>query len=399
MFSAKLEKEQVLSIKGKVKNLDKSLHKYVTNLNQKLIRYRKECEDYEHQRFETEDMPYDIEDDLRAIIYRTERIFKEHKDWPYMDELLQFFFDAYDYVKKTELYSDKYITYYEKKGSNLIVNLYCIDPSDNIRQALMEMKGVVYFSATLLPMNYYMDLLGGRKDNYGMLLPSPFEPKKLGLIVDKTISTKYMNREASIQPIAEHIMTIAKEKPGNYLVFFPSYKYMEDVLDYVTYTLNINDSFDVLYQQRGLSEEDKEAFVQAFSKERERSLVAFSVLGGMFSEGIDLVGDRLIGTIIVGVGLPMICYENDLIRHHFDRTTYNGFDYAYVYPGMNKVLQAAGRVIRTTSDKGVVVLIDERFNQAHYKRLYPAEWSHYHVVNNKEALYNTLEDFWGDEDV
>ncbi len=313
--------------------------------------------------------------------------------------LLQFFFDAYDYVKKTELYSDKYITYYEKKGSNLIVNLYCIDPSDNLRQALMEMKGVVYFSATLLPMNYYMDLLGGRKDNYGMLLPSPFEQKKLGLIVDKTISTKYINRESSIQPIAEHIMTIAKEKPGNYLVFFPSYKYMEDVLDYVTYTLNINDSFDVLYQERGLSEEDKEAFIQAFSKERERSLVAFSVLGGMFSEGIDLVGDRLIGTIIVGVGLPMICYENDLIRHHFDRTTYNGFDYAYVYPGMNKVLQAAGRVIRTTSDKGVVVLIDERFNQSHYKRLYPKEWSHYHVVNNKQALYNTLEDFWSDEDV
>lgn len=315
-----------------------------------------------------------------------------------MDALLQFFFDAYDYVKKTELYSDKYITYYEKKGSNLIVNLYCIDPSDNLRLALFEMKGVVYFSATLLPMAYYMDLLGGRKDNYGMLLPSPFEQKKLGLIIDQSISTKYIHREGSIQPIAEHIMTIAKEKPGNYLVFFPSYKYMEDVLDYVTYTLDINASFDVLFQQRGLSEEDKEAFIQAFSQERERSLVAFSVLGGMFSEGIDLVGDRLIGTIIVGVGLPMICYENDLIRQHFDLTTRNGFDYAYVYPGMNKVLQAAGRVIRTTNDKGVVVLIDQRFNQQHYKRLYPAEWSHYQVVNNKDALYNTLEDFWSDQD-
>lgn len=261
------------------------------------------------------------------------------------------------------------------------------------------MNGVIFFSATLLPMNYYMDLLGGKKENYGMLLPSPFEQKKLGLIVDRSISTKYVNREASIEPIGEHIMTIAKEKPGNYLVFFPSYKYMENVLDYVTYTLNINDSFDVLYQERGLSEEAKEAFIDAFSHERERSLVAFSVMGGMFAEGIDLVGERLIGTIIVGVGLPMICYENDLIRQHFDQTTHNGFDYAYIYPGMNKVLQAAGRVIRTTEDKGVVVLIDERFNQRHYQRLYPSEWSHYQVVNNKNGLYNALEDFWSDEDV
>ncbi len=399
MYSAKLEKEQVLSLKRKVKNLDSYLHKYVTSLNQTMIRYRKECESYEKHRFETDDMPYDIEDDLRAIIYRTEKIFKEHQDWPYMDELLEFFFLAYDYVKKTEYYSEKYITYYEKKGNNLIVNLYCIDPSDNIRQAVYDMKGVVFFSATLLPMSYYMDLLGGKKENYGMLLPSPFKQEKLGLIVDRSISTKYINREDSIQPIAEHIMTIAEEKPGNYLVFFPSYKYMEDVLDYITYTLHIEEHFDLLYQQRGLSEEAKEAFVESFSQKRSRSLVAFSVLGGMFSEGIDLVGERLIGTIIVGVGLPMICYENDLIREHFNRFAHNGFDYAYVYPGMNKVLQAAGRVIRTMEDKGVVVLLDERFSQPHYKRLYPDEWSHHQVVYKKDELYNALEEFWSEDDV
>ncbi len=399
MFSAKLEKEQVLSLKRRVKNLDKRLHKYVSALNQKLIGYRKECESYEQQRFETEDMPYDIEDELRAIIYRTERIFKQHQEWQYMDELLDFFFTAYDYIKKTELYSDKYITYYEKKGTNLIVNLYCIDPSDNIRDAIMEMRGVVFFSATLLPMNYYMDLLGGRKENFGMLLPSPFDSDRLGLIIDRSISTKYIHREASIEPIAEHIMTIAKEKPGNYLVFFPSYKYMEDILNHLTYVSRINDTFDVIYQERGLSEEDKEAFIHEFGKERNRSLVAFSVMGGMFSEGIDLVGEKLIGTIIVGVGLPMICYENDLIRNHFDISTHNGFDYAYVYPGLNKVLQAAGRVIRTTSDKGVVVLLDERFNHSKYRQLYPLEWSHRKVVNNKEALYNALEEFWSEEDV
>jgi DNA excision repair protein ERCC-2 len=399
MYSATIEKEQVLELKRLVKDLDSRLYKYIASLNQKMIRYRKECESYEKLRFETDDMPYDIEDDLRAIIYRTEKIFKVHKDWVHMDILLEFFFKAYDYVKKTELYSDKYITYYEKKGSNLIVNLYCIDPSDNIRQSVFDMKGVVYFSATLLPMSYYMDLLGGREDNYGMLLPSPFEQKRLGLVVDRSISTKYQNREMSIQPIAEHIMTIAEEKMGNYLIFFPSYKYMEDVLNYLTYTLHMEESFDVLYQERGLTEEAKEAFINAFEAPRDRSLLAFSVLGGMFSEGIDLVGNRLIGVIIVGVGLPMICYENDLIREHFDRFKHNGFDYAYVYPGMNKVLQAAGRVIRTTLDKGVVVLLDERFNHQQYKRLFPSEWSHYQTVYKKNDLYEALEEFWSDDDV
>lgn len=398
MYSAQLEKEQVLSLKRKVKEIDSRLYKHMTALNQKMVAYRKECDSYEHYRFETEDMPYNIEDDLRAIIYRTEKIFKKHKDWKHMEALLEFFFVAYDYVKKTEYYSEKYITYYEKKGSNLIINLYCIDPSDNIRQAIFDMNGVVFFSATLLPMSYYMDLLGGREDNYGMLLPSPFKQENLGLIIDRSISTKYSNREASIKPIAEHIMTIAAEKKGNYLVFFPSYKYMEDVLNYLDYKLNIKERFDLLYQERGLTEVEKEDFIKAFDEKRSRSLVAFSVLGGMFSEGIDLVGHKLIGAIIVGVGLPMICYENDLIREHFDEHEHSGFDYAYVFPGMNKVLQAAGRVIRTIKDKGVVVLLDERFTQPYYKRLFPKEWSHYKVVYKKEDLYETLEYFWSDSD-
>lgn len=398
MYSATLEKAQVLSLKGKVKDLDKQLYKYISALNQKMIRYRKECDSYEECRFETEDMPFDLEDDLRAIIYRTEKIFKENQDFEHMNELLDFFFAAYDYVRKTEFYSEKYITTYEKDGTNLIVRLYCIDPSDNIRAALEGMHGVVFFSATLIPMSYYMDLLGGIKDNYGMLLESPFKQEQMGLIVDASVSTKYANRESSIGPIAEHIITIATEKVGNYFVFFPSYKYMEDVLDHVVFEIGVNHRFDVLYQQRGIKEEDKESFIAAFSEPRERSLVAFSVLGGMFSEGIDLVGNKLIGTIIVGVALPMICYENDLIREHFDKTLHQGFDYAYVYPGMNKVLQAAGRVIRTVNDKGVVVLLDERFDQNHYRRLLPSEWSHRQVVRNKEDLYEAIEMFWHESD-
>ncbi|PKM55565.1 MAG: ATP-dependent helicase [Firmicutes bacterium HGW-Firmicutes-3] len=396
MYSVVLEKDQILDLRRKVKDLDTRLYKYMTRLNQKMLHYRKACENYEHLRFETKDMPYDIEDDLRAIIYRTEKIFKEHQNWQYMEMLLDFFFTAYDYVKKTELYSEKYITSFEKKGNNLRIHLYCMDPSDNIRMATNEMKGVVYFSATLLPMSYYMDLLGGNKENYGMMLSSPFDSEKLGLVIDRSISTKYQNRESSIGPIGEHIMTIAREKKGNYLVFFPSYKYMEDVLNDLVFSRKVEEEFDLLYQERGLTEAAKEAFIQSFEKPRERSLIAFSVLGGMFSEGIDLVGNRLIGVLIVGVGLPMICYENDLIKEHFGQ---KGFDYAYVYPGMNKVLQAAGRVIRTVHDMGVVVLLDERFAGHQYRALFPLEWSHYKTVVRKEDLYAVLDLFWNGENM
>ncbi len=394
MYSASLEKDQVMLAKKIAKVMDAKLYKYLSSLNKKMNYYRKECESYERFRFESEEMPYEIEDDLRAILFRIEKIFKEHKDSGDMPELLDFFFTVYDYVKKTEFYSEKYVTYYEKRGNNLIINLYCLDPSDNIRLCLQDLRGVVFFSATLLPMNYYMDLLGGTKENYGIILPSPFDPKKLGLIVDGTISTKYLNRESSIFPIGERIRTITLEKKGNYLIFFPSYKYMDDVLNHLTMEYSFDQEVDILYQKKGMSELEKEEYMKEFSSCREKSLVAFSVMGGMFSEGIDLVGDRLIGTIIVGVGLPMVCYENDLIRNHFDKTLGRGFDYAYVYPGMNKVLQSAGRVIRTVDDKGVVVLLDERFMSAQYNRLFPKEWEHHKVVYRNDDLYQFLETFW-----
>lgn len=393
MYSGILEKQKVLSIKKKVESIDKTLCKYLNKLNKLLLEYRKKCEECTGGHYHEDDMPYECEDVLRGIIYRIEKIFVVYKNWEHIDELLEFYFDSYDFVKKAEFYSDKYITYYEKIGNNLRVKMFCIDPSDNIHASISGMHGVVYFSATLEPMNYYVKLLGGDDKSLGLTLPSPFERSNLCLIVEKNISTKYINRQNSISPIVESINKISQYKKGNYMVFFPSYKYMEDV--YMAFKEQVLDeSIDVIIQERGLSEVEKESFINQFHSSRDNTLVAFVVLGGMFGEGIDLTGDKLSGAIIIGVGLPQICYERNLIKNHFNTKARNGYEYAYVYPGMNKVMQSAGRVIRTINDRGVVVLVDERFNNRVYKNLFPQEWDNPIVVHAINELGQGIKNFW-----
>jgi DNA excision repair protein ERCC-2 len=177
---------------------------------------------------------------------------------------------------------------------------------------------------------------------------------------------------------------------GNYLVYFPSYQYLNAVL--VEFQV-CHPAVPVLVQRPGMSESERDAFLAAFSMEHGETLVGFAVLGGVFGEGIDLVGERLIGAVIVGVGLPQLCVERDLIRDYFQRQNTAGFDYAYTFPGMNRVLQAVGRVIRSETDHGVVLLIDTRFNEPRYRRLFPAWWR-FVRVRHGSALVQAVGDFW-----
>lgn len=395
MYSATIEKNRVLDLYKKVKAIDSTLYRYLKELNKLLIETRRKCEQHTDNRCENVDKPLELEKILRGIVHRIEKIFVINKNWEYVDELLDFYFEAYDFLKKAELYNEKYITYYEKQRQNILVKLFCIDPSTNIKEAIKNMQGVVFFSATLLPMEYYIKLLGGNEKSYGLILPSPFDPKNLKLLIEKNISTKYNNRLMSIKPIVKTIKDVVNCKRGNYIVFFPSYKYMEDVYEEYLYEAD-NIEEDIIIQNKGLSEIEKESFINEFYKDRKKSLLAFAVLGGMFSEGIDLSGDKLSGAIIVGVGLPQICYERDIIKKYFDVNLRRGFEFSYVYPGMNKVMQAAGRVIRTVTDKGIVVLIDERFNQKYYNRLFPIEWSHAYVIKLSDNINNLLEEFWSE---
>ncbi len=400
MFSAEIDKDSVLKLKKLVKKLDQRLYSYFDKLNKVFIDIRKEMKKIDGYEQKTKEAPLELETYIRGIVYRTEKIFKIHKNWEYMDVLLEFYFVAYDFIKKYEIYDDNYVTYYHLIANNLLIKLFCVDPRPNIREELVEKQGVVYFSATLLPMNYYKHLLGGNESSYGMNLSSPFEQKKLNLLIDSSISTKYVDREESISEIASRIQMFVTMKQGNYLVFFSSYKYMQMGIDAFHKLENNEDNgnfgkIEIMIQERNLSEEEREDFVKAFSHEDpNKSLVAFAVLGGMFSEGIDLVGEKLSGAVIVGVGLPLICFEQNIIKEFFQEQLGEGFDYAYTFPGMNKVIQAAGRVIRTSVDIGSVLLIDRRFATRRYRQIFPSEWFHSKLIRSNIELSNELEHFW-----
>lgn len=394
MYSAELLKSQVMELKKLTKTLDQRLYSYFDLLNKSFIDLRKDMKERDVLFEAKKDAPLLLETYLRGVIYRTEKIFKLHKQWEHMDTLLDFYFMAYDFIKKYEMYGPNYTTYYERDATDLKIKLFCVDPRPNLVNIVDERQGVVYFSATLTPMEYYRHLLGGAKESFGLNLPSPFEAEKLKLCIDGSISTKYADRDRSISELMRRIHSFVSAKRGNYLIYFPSYAYMDKGLE--VYSNNYHqDNIEILIQQRSFREEEKEAFVEAFSHEDpNKTLVAFAVLGGMFGEGIDLVGEKLSGAVIVGVGLPQINNEQDLIKDYFEELMGTGFDFAYVYPGMNKVLQAAGRVIRTTNDVGAVLLVDRRFYTRQYESLFPDEWYHRNMIRSCEELEAHLDRFW-----
>jgi len=285
------------------------------------------------------------------------------------------------YMMISELYDEHYTTLIEMRGSDVTMTLFCLDPSKVIAEGLSRGISSIIFSATLTPLNYYREILGGNAEDAVISLPSPFDPKRQLIAVHRGISTKYVDRENSYAPIAETIYTAICNKKGNYLVFFPSYDYMNRV--YTLFSENYP-NVKTLLQQSSMTEEERADFLEQFDENNTETLVGFTVLGGIFSEGIDLKGDRLIGSIIVSVGIPMINMRQDQIRDYFNRKNNQGYDYAYVYPGMNKVLQAAGRVIRTETDSGIVLLIDSRFSTEKYLKMFPTHWTNLRIISNPQ---------------
>jgi DNA excision repair protein ERCC-2 len=259
-----------------------------------------------------------------------------------------------------------------------------------LRNALARGNAAIFFSATLTPMDYYRTLLGGEPEDPVLQLPSPFPPDNLAVLIQDRIQTHFKGRAESLGDVVEAIGTLVEGRRGNYLVYFPSYQYLNDTLQ--AFQIR-HPPVPVLVQRPGMSEPERDAFLASFSIEHGETLVGFAVLGGIFGEGIDLVGERLIGAVIVGVGLPQLCVERNLIRDYFQQQNAAGFEYAYTFPGMNRVLQAIGRVIRSENDHGVVLLIDARFNETRYRRLFPAWWK-YLRVRHTEGLRDAVGDFW-----
>jgi Rad3-related DNA helicase len=286
-------------------------------------------------------------------------------------QLLEVYFAAHNYLRIGKLYDDCYVSYAEISRNEVRVKLFCLHPARLLRQMGKGYRSHVYFSATLSPLGYYMEVLGADAEDYTVSLPSPFDSGQWEVTI-QPISTRFADRERTLAPLVNVLQRKVAERPGNYFFFFPSYEYMNAV--YETF-VGANQEIRTLLQTPGMAEEEREAYLAAFTAEREGTFVGFAVMGGIFSESIDLVGDRLRGVAVVGVGMPQIGLERNLIREYYNEEGRNGFDYAYVYPGMNKVLQAGGRLIRSEQDRGVLVLIDDRYLQPQYLRLLPEEWT------------------------
>lgn len=425
MYSATLRKEDFLAMKKVVKDFSTDIERKLEKCNKLLLEKKKNCENY---RIEEEIAPF--VNSLNRLKASMDKYLEEHEESPIRKELLDFYFQVSHFLEMYELMDENYVVYTQMESDgSFIIKEFCVNPAKNLAACMARARSTVLFSATFLPIQYYKKLLGGTEEDYEVYAHSIFDPGRRGLFIGSDVTSKYTRRsEMEYYNIASYIHAIIRERTGNYLVFCPSHAFLEQV--YTAYTEHFQDENKVecILQEDFMREEEREAFLQKFRAgkneslsptderqmqqekhqlaleeiiqfpveyEEEKSLVGFCVMGGIFSEGIDLKKDSLIGAIIVGTGLPQVCNEREILKKHFDAQGENGFDYAYRYPGMNKVLQAAGRVIRTEEDLGVVALLDERFLQGSYQKMFPREWEHFEVVTTSQ-IGKRVERFWNE---
>ena len=373
MYSAELCKEDFLSVKKLVKGEAPRFAKRLEACNKILLAMKKECENYK-----VLDNISHFGIQLMNVLSETDRYLEECVDKEVRETVLDFYFQVRSFLNIYDGLDENYVIYTEyQENGRFVLKLFCVNPAANLQKCLDKGNSAVFFSATLLPIQYYKRLLSTEKDNYAVYIDSSFDTKKRLLMNGVDVSTRYTIRSREMyQRYATYIFRVVKAKMGNYLIFFPSYRFMEDVYQEFTQLLaSDEEEMELVIQQKNMDEEERENFLRAFEMGREKSLIGFGVLGGIFSEGIDLTNEKLIGTLIIGTGLPQVCNEREILKSYFDQKGLYGFDYAYRYPGMNKVLQAAGRVIRTEDDRGVILLLDERFQKEKGKEIFPKEWA------------------------
>ena len=406
MYSALLCKEAFLELKKTVKAYDERIAKNLDKCNREMLALKRECEGCQ--------VVAQTDVLVRALIRlgtSIEDYLEDHEDSPVRADLLSFYFEVSHFLEMYELADENYVTYSElREDGSFIVKLFCVNPAGNLINCMRRGRSTILFSATLLPIGYYKTLLGAEEGDYEVYARSVFRPDKLGLFIGSDVTSRYTRRgDAEYYRIASYIHNMIEKRQGNYMVFFPSHSFLQRVFEVYRDYFNADGTVECILQESHMNEEAREAFLNRFrgnedcdlqslirmdiEVEEERSLLGFCVMGGIFSEGIDLKNDSLIGAVIVGTGLPQVCNERELLKKYFDARGENGFDYAYRYPGMNKVLQAAGRVIRTVDDFGVVALLDERFLSPAYQRLFPREWQD-RVAVTVDQIGRKIERFW-----
>lgn len=394
MYSAQLIKEDFMELKKVAAKYGSRLPKYLGSCNRELLAMKKELGDADYKVLSSLGS---LHTRLLSLHSAMELFLEENKSIPDRKQILEFYFKLTTFLNIAELVDENYVIYDElQPDGSFMVRLYCVKPAANIRQCLDRGVATVFFSATILPVRYYMEMLSDCEEDRAIYIPSPFDAANRRIFVANDVTTKYTRRgDEQYRRIYEYIRLAVSAESGNYMAFFPSYRMLEQVMACIDDN-PLPENVRVIFQQQGMREADREDFLREF--DGGAPVLAFCIMGGIFSEGIDLVGDRLIGAIVVGPGLPQVCTERRLMMDYFDstangRSSEDGFRYAYQYPGINKVFQAAGRVIRTESDRGVILLLDERFAQGRYTELFPVEWNDY-VICNIDSIGAKLDEFW-----
>lgn len=388
MYSASICREDAVRVRKVMKERAPRLYRSLGKLDKQLKELQVDCGNY---------LVLPGTGSITMTILKVQGEFdaflEAHKDVELEDEVRKFYFDIRNFLNIAELIDENYVVYAENGEDGLFrLKLFCVNPAVNLGEYLKKGRSAVFFSATLLPMSYYRKLLSNRQDDYGIYVESPFSQKNRCILNAGDVSSLYSRRGyEEYHKIAEYIARTVWQRQGNYMVFFPSYKMLEEVYAVYEEEFSVN-WVKCICQNSSMKEQEREEFLREFEQNQE-SLVAFCIMGGIFSEGIDLLGEKLIGAILVGTGLPQLGNEREILRSFYTENGENGFDYAYRYPGMNKVLQAAGRVIRTREDHGVILLLDERFRQREYSNLFPVEWNDRKTctLSNVEAQ---LQKFW-----
>ena len=407
MYSAVLLKEDFLALKKKVRPYSSRMEKQLERCNRELLLLKRETQRVKE--WET------VEDFVRALSRLSTTMseyLENHNDTPVKEEVLAFYFEVSHFLFIYEGMQDDYVIYTElTEMDNFLLKLFCVNPARQLKACMDKGRSSILFSATLLPVQYYKKLLGGEGEDYEVYAGSSFDPRRCGLFIGRDVTSKYARRsQEEFYRIASYIHHIVEQRQGNYMVFFSSFAMLEQIYAIFQKYFNEAGTVECIRQKESMKEEERENFLKHFTGNKylniqekimlpveweERTLLGFCIMGGIFGEGIDLKQDSLIGAILVGTGLPQVCMEREILKKYFQEREGTGFEYAYRYPGMNKVLQAAGRVIRTQSDLGIVALLDERFLQSSYTRMFPKEWREYEIAD-VDTIGHKIEKFWNE---
>ena len=397
MYSAVLSHKHVKEAKAMAKESMPMVAPKLDRLQRQLSAMKKTCvaQQEEKEILDAAQLPI-LYDNVYTVFSEMEKFYEEHPEFKDRD-LLDFYFELRSFLLTYEAMDESYVAYLEPTDEDLLVHLFCVHPATRLLECMHQGRSSILFSATLLPIRYYKELLGAEEEDYAITVPSPFDPEKRLLGVVNGISTVYTRRGPRLyESIARNILNIVKEHAGNYMAFFPSYRMMWDVGEVLeTMAFHQGRKIEFMYQQQDMSERDREDFLSEFAENEDGvTRIGMAIMGGIFSEGIDLVRESLIGVLIVGTGLPQVCMEREILRDYFEETMGKGFEYAYLFPGITKVLQAAGRLVRTADDYGVIALMDERFLKQEYREQFPREWSNGKVWNDDMTMIKDLRDYW-----